>query len=73
MKTFRVTYETKGVRVIDVTTKNEPPENWNSLKTQEQDEWLYENQEYSVLKSEDNHHGEVVAIVELRSNLRVVP
>lgn len=73
MKTFRVTYETKGVRIIDVTTKYPLPENWDSLKTQEQDEWLYENQEYAVLKSEDTHHGDVVAILELRQNLRVVP
>jgi hypothetical protein len=72
MKTFRIIYETKGVRVIDVTTKHPLPENWNSLKTQEQDEWLYERQEYSVLKNEDSHHGKVVAIVELRDNLRVV-
>jgi len=73
MRTFRVTYETKGVRVIDVTTKQKIPENWDSLKTQEQDEWLYENQDYAVIKSNDNHHGNAVAIVELRSNLRVVP
>jgi len=72
VRTFRVVYETKGVRIIDVTTKHPLPENWDSLKTEEQDEWLYENQEYSVLKSEDNHYGEVNAIIELRDNLRIV-
>lgn len=72
MRTFRVTYETKGVRIIDVTTKHPLPENWDSLKTEEQDEWLYENQEYAVLVNQDNHHGEVNSIIELRQNLRVV-
>ena len=73
MKTFRVTYETKGVRIIDVTTKHPTPENWSSLTTQEQDEWLYEHQEYSVIHSEDMHFGKAESILELRSNLRVVP
>jgi hypothetical protein len=71
--THRVTYELKGVRIIDVTTKGELPENWNSLKTEEQDEWLYENQEYSVLHAEDIDYGKAVSVIELRSNLRVVP
>lgn len=73
MTTHRVTYELKGVRIIDVTTKGELPENWNSLKTEEQDEWLYENQEYSVLHAEDIDYGKAVSVIELRSNLRVVP
>jgi hypothetical protein len=71
--THRVTYELKGVRIIDVTTKGELPENWNSLKTEEQDEWLYENQEYSVLHAQDIDYGKAVSVIELRSNLRVVP
>lgn len=73
MTTHRVTYELKGVRIIDVTTKGELPENWNSLKTEEQDEWLYENQEYSVLHAQDIDYGKAVSVIELRSNLRVVP
>ena len=73
MTTHRVTYELKGVRIIDVTTKGELPENWNSLKTEEQDEWLYENQEYSVLHAEDIDYGKAVSVIELRSNLKVVP
>lgn len=73
MATHRVTYELKGVRIIDVTTKGELPDNWDSLKTEEQDEWLYENQEYSVLHAEDIDYGKAVSVIELRSNLRAVP
>lgn len=73
MATHRVTYELKGVRIIDVTTKSELPDNWDSLKTEEQDEWLYENQEYSVLHAEDIDYGKAVSVIELRSDLRVVP
>jgi hypothetical protein len=72
MKTYRVTYEIKGVRIIDVTTNKQVPENWESLKTEEQDEWLYENQDYSVLSSQDIDYGKAVSILELRSNLRTV-
>jgi len=71
--THRVTYELKGVRIIDVTTKGELPDNWDSLKTEEQDEWLYENQEYSVLYTQDIDYGKAVSVIELRSNLRAVP
>jgi len=71
--THRVTYELKGVRIIDVTTKGELPDNWDSLKTEKQDEWLYENQEYSVLHTEDIDYGKAVSVIELRSNLRAVP
>ena len=73
MATHRVTYELKGVRIIDVTTKGELPDNWDSLKTEEQDEWLYENQEYSVLYTQDIDYGKAVSVIELRSNLRAVP
>lgn len=72
MKTHRVVYELKGVRIIDVNTKGELPENWDSLKTEEQDEWLYENQEFSVLHSQDIDYGKAVSIIELRRDLRVV-
>lgn len=72
MKTFRITYELKGVRIVDVVTKNSIPENWESLKTEEQDEWLYENQEYSVLSNQDIDYGKAVSIIELRNNLRTV-
>jgi hypothetical protein len=72
MKTHRVVYELKGVRIIDVNTKGELPENWDSLKTEEQDEWLYENQEFSVLHTQDIDYGKAVSIIELRRDLRVV-
>ena len=72
MKTYRVAYELKGVRIIDVTIKGEVPENWDSLTTQQQDEWLYENQEYSVLHTEDIDYGKAQSILELRRTLKVV-
>jgi hypothetical protein len=72
MKTHRVVYELKGVRIIDVNTKGELPENFNVLSLEEQDEWLYENQEFSVLHSQDIDYGKAVSIIELRRDLRVV-
>jgi hypothetical protein len=72
VRTFRVTYELKGVRIIDVTTKGELPENFNDLSYEQQDEWLYEHQEYSVLHTEDIDYGKAESIVELRRDLRVV-
>lgn len=73
MAKFRVAYESRGVRIIDVTTKNPIPENWGSLKTEEQDEWLYENQDFSVLVAEDMEYGKASSIIELRPNLKTVP
>jgi hypothetical protein len=72
MKTHRVTYELKGVRIIDVTTKGELPENFNVLSLKEQDEWLYEHQDFSVLVNEDIEYGKASSIIELRRDLRVV-
>lgn len=72
MRTYRVSYELKGVRIIDVTTKAQLPDNWDSLKTEEQDEWLYEHQEYSVLVNEDIDYGKAQSIIELRRDLRTV-
>lgn len=72
MKTFRVTYYTKGLRIIDVTTKHPLPDNWDSLKTEEQDEWLYQHQEYSVLHAEDTDFGKADSIIELRQSLRTI-
>ncbi len=72
MKTFRIAYELSGVRIIDVTTKAQLPSNWDSLKTEEQDEWLYEHQEYSVLNTEDINYGKAQSIIELRRDLRTV-
>lgn len=72
MRTHRVTYELKGVRIIDVTTKGELPENFNDLSLEQQDEWLYEHQEFSVLHTEDIDYGKAQSIIELRRDLRVV-
>lgn len=72
-KTYRVTYELKGVRIIDVTVDpNRLPDNFDILSPQEQDELLYESQGYSVLHTEDIDYGKAVSILELRSNLRTV-
>lgn len=67
MKTYRVTYEIKGTRVVDVTIKDTAiPYDWHTLKTEEQDEILYERQEYSVLHLEDLDYGKAVFIDELK-------
>jgi hypothetical protein len=55
-----------------VTTKGELPENFNVLSLEEQDEWLYEHQDFSVLVNEDIEYGKASSIIELRRDLRVV-
>jgi hypothetical protein len=51
MKQFRVSYEISGTRVINVFIEDQDlPKNWDSLKAEEQDEWLYERQSYSVIR-----------------------
>ncbi len=73
MRTFRVTYEMKGVRIIDVTVdESKLPKDFDDLSTDNQDELLYEAQEYSVLHMEDMEYGKVVAVIPMRENLRVV-
>jgi len=72
-QTYRVSYELKGTRVVDVTVEtNKLPDNFNVLSPEEQDEVLYERQEYSVLHLEDIDYGKAVSILPLRENLRVV-
>ena len=72
-KTYRVTYELKGVRIIDVTIDpNKLPDNFDVLSPQEQDELLYETQVFSVLHTEDIDYGKAVSVLPLRENLRVV-
>lgn len=46
MKVYQVTYEFKGVEVVNVFLDDsvEIPEGFEHWKLQEQDEWLYENQ-----------------------------
>jgi hypothetical protein len=73
MKTYRVSYDIKGVRVVDVTIKEQDiPENWDTLTEQEQDELLYERQQYSVLHLEDVDYGKAQSVLELRSDFKVV-
>lgn len=72
-RTYRVTYELKGARIVDVTVDtNKLPQNFNDLSPEQQDEVLYERQEYSVLHLEDIDYGKAVSILPLRENLRVV-
>lgn len=74
MKKYRVTYEMKGVRIVDVTVPDGAlPLDFDALSPDIQDELLYERQEYSVLFTEDVDYGKAVSVVELRSNLRTVP
>ena len=66
-KQFRVAYEIKGTRVIDVFIKDaELPSDWSRLKPEEQDEWLYSRQDYSVIQHEDIDYGKAVSVLEVR-------
>lgn len=64
MKQFRVSYEISGTRVINVFIEDQDlPKNWDSLKSEEQDEWLYERQNYSVIQFEDIDYGKAVSVL----------
>lgn len=64
MKQFRVSYEISGTRVINVFIEDQDlPKNWDSLKAEEQDEWLYERQSYSVIQFEDIDYGKAVSVL----------
>ena len=72
-QTYRVSYELKGTRIVDVTVDtNKLPDNFDVLSPEEQDEILYERQESSVLHLEDIDYGKAVSILPLRENLQVV-
>ena len=64
-KQFRVTYETKGVKVVNVwlPTGVELPAQWGSMTLREQDEWLYANQSEAHLNWSDETEGEVINIL----------
>jgi len=72
-KQFRVTYETKGVKVVNVwlPESTEIPAQWGSMTLREQDEWLYENQSEAHLNWSDETEGEVVNILPV-AELKVV-
>ena len=73
-KTYRVSYEIKGTRTVDVAVNPDKlPQDFDVLSPEQQDEILYEHQEYSVLIFEDIDYGKAVSVIELRSNLRAVP
>jgi hypothetical protein len=72
-KQFRVTYETKGVKVVNVWLPEgtELPNNWGSMTLRQQDEWLYENQSEAHLNWSDETEGEVVNVLPV-AELKVV-
>ena len=64
MKQFRVSYEISGTRVINVFIEDQDlPDNWESLESEKQDEWLYERQNYSVIQFEDIDYGKAVSVL----------
>jgi hypothetical protein len=64
MKQFRVSYEIKGTRVINVFIEDQDlPDNWESLESEKQDEWLYERQNYSVIQFEDIDYGKAISVL----------
>jgi hypothetical protein len=64
MKQFRVSYEIKGTRVINVFIEDQDlPDNWDSLESEKQDEWLYERQNYSVIQFEDIDYGKAISVL----------
>jgi hypothetical protein len=73
MKTYRVSYDIKGTRIVDVTiNEKDIPENWDELTPDKQDEVLYERQQYSVLHLEDIDYGKAESIIEMKHLPEVV-
>jgi hypothetical protein len=74
MRQFSIIYNVKGTRIVDVFLPDniELPENWGSLKTEKQDEFLYTYQTHSVLRTEDLNYGDVFEIWENDNKLKVV-
>lgn len=64
-KQFSVTYETKGVKIVNVTLPEgeDLPSNWDSLTLKQRDEWLYDNQDEAHLIWTDEHEGVAVNIL----------
>ena len=64
-KQFSVTYETKGVKIVNVTLPEgeDLPEDWDNLTMKQRDEWLYDNQYSAHLIWTDEHEGEAVNIL----------
>ena len=74
MRQFSIIYNIKGTRIVDVFLPDniELPENWGSLKTEKQDEFLYTYQTHSVLRTEDLNYGDVFEVWENDNKLKVV-
>lgn len=73
MKTYRVSYDIRGTRIVDVTIdEKDIPANWDELTPDRQDEVLYERQQYSVLHLEDIDYGKAESIIELKNLPEVV-
>lgn len=73
MKTYRVSYDIKGTRIVDVTIdEKDIPDNWDELEPSKQDEVLYERQQYAVLHLEDIDYGKAESIIELKTFPEVV-
>jgi hypothetical protein len=74
MRQFSVIYNIKGTKIVDVYLPDgvELPSDWDSLKTEEQDEFLYNHQSHSVLRTEDLDYGKVFEIWENKDMLKVV-
>lgn len=73
MKVYQVTYEFKGVEVVNVFLDDsvEIPEGFEHWTLQAQDEWLYENQTNSRKLFTDTTWGNAVNILPA-SNLKLV-
>ena len=73
MKVYQVTYEFKGVEVVNIFLDDsiEIPEDFQHWSLQAQDEWLYENQSYSKKQFTDTTWGNAVNILPVLS-LKVV-
>ena len=64
MKQYRLTYETKGVRVVDVWVKEELlPENFDLYDHNKQDEILYSLQYRAEEVFQDSHSGQCVNVL----------
>ena len=70
---FQVVYETKGVKVVNVWLPEgtELPAQWTTMTYQEQDEWLYDNQDEAHTQWVDEYKGEAVNVLPI-SQLKAV-
>jgi hypothetical protein len=62
---FQVVYETKGVKVVNVWLPEgtQLPTDWNTMTYEQQDAWLYDNQDEAHLQWTDEHEGVAVNVL----------